>query len=130
MGRLAIVEDPIDPGVLAPLHTHSNEDELCFVLDGRVGLRVGDEIIDAGPGDYVFRPRGIPHAFWNATHERTRIPEIVAPAGFERYFIEAAVLNERKSSSLTPNASLRERYGLTGKPEWVEELGARLGVKL
>jgi quercetin dioxygenase-like cupin family protein len=130
-GRFAIVEHPIDPGVLAPPHTHSREDELCYVLEGRVGLKVGEDVIDAGPGDYVFRPRGIPHAFWNATTEPARILEIITPAGFEQYFLEVAVLAQRQVDPFDPQrAELRERYGLTGNPEWVPDLEARFGVKL
>lgn len=130
-GRFAIVEGPMDPGALAPPHTHSREDELCYVLKGRVGLRVGDDIIDAGPGDYVLRPRGIPHAIWNATPEPARILEIITPAGFEQYFLEVAELVQRQVGPFDPqHAELRTRYGLTGKPEWVPDLQARFGVKL
>ena len=40
-----------------------------YVLEGRFGLQLGDEVLEAGPGDLVFKPRGVPHAFWNAGDE-------------------------------------------------------------
>ena len=49
----------------------------------------GDEVLEATPGELVFKPRGVPHAFWNATDEPARFLEIIAPAGFERYTAEA-----------------------------------------
>lgn len=46
----------------------------------------------ARPGDLVFKPRGVPHAFWNAGDGPARALEIISPAGFERYFAEVAPL--------------------------------------
>jgi mannose-6-phosphate isomerase-like protein (cupin superfamily) len=92
-GGFALVEHPIGPRVLAaPLHTHEREDEYTYVLEGKVGVQVGDEVRVARPGDLVFKPRGIPHAFWNAGDEPARALEIISPAGFERYFAEVAPL--------------------------------------
>ena len=73
-GALAIVEHPMAPGVIgAPIHTHSREDECSYVLEGRVVVRVGDREIEAGPGELVWKPRGVPHAFWNPGPERARL---------------------------------------------------------
>ena len=92
-GTFALVEHPIGPRVLAaPLHTHEREDEYTYVLEGEVGVQVGDEVRVARPADLVFKPRGIPHAFWNAGDAPARAREIISPAGFERYFAEIAPL--------------------------------------
>ena len=92
-GAFSLVEHPLPPRALgSPIHTHTNEDEYSYILEGRVGLQLGDEVIEAGPGDLVFKPRGIPHAFWNAGDEPARLLEIISPAGFENYFRELAPL--------------------------------------
>jgi quercetin dioxygenase-like cupin family protein len=92
-GTFALVEHPIEPRALAaPLHTHRNEDEYTYVLEGEVGVQVGEEVCIARPGDLVFKPRGVPHAFWNAGDTLARALEIISPAGFERYFAELAPL--------------------------------------
>jgi hypothetical protein len=36
------------------LHLHTREDEYSFVLEGRMGALLGDEVVEAGPGDLVF----------------------------------------------------------------------------
>ncbi len=65
--NFALVEHPIGPRVLAaPMHTNRHEDEYTYVLEGEIGVQVGDEVRVARPGDLVFKPRGVPHAFWNA----------------------------------------------------------------
>src|SRR4051812_26236808 len=63
-GGFALVEHPIAPRALAaPMHTHTREDEYSYVLEGEVGIQVGDEVLVGRPGDLVTKPRGIPHAF-------------------------------------------------------------------
>src|SRR3954454_16005434 len=92
-GRFSLVEHPLPPRSLgSPVHTHRNEDEYTYVLEGRVGVRLGDDVVEAGPGDLVFKPRGIAHAFWNAGDEPARLLEIISPAGFENYFRDVAPL--------------------------------------
>ena len=92
-GTFALVEHPMEPRALgAPMHTHRHEDEYTYVLEGEIGVQVGDEVLVAHPGDLVFKPRGVPHAFWNPADTPARALEIISPAGFERYFAEIAPL--------------------------------------
>jgi quercetin dioxygenase-like cupin family protein len=92
-GAFSLVEHPLPPRALgAPLHTHHNEDEYSFVLQGRFGVQLGDDTLEAGPGDLLFKPRGVAHAFWNAGDEPARLLELISPAGFEHYFRELAPL--------------------------------------
>jgi len=92
-GNFALVEHPLGPRALgAPVHTHRYEDEYTYVLEGEIGVQVGEEVRVARPGDLVFKPRGVPHAFWNAGDGPARALEIISPAGFERYFAEVAPL--------------------------------------
>src|SRR3954447_23700277 len=87
--RFSLVEHPMPPrGLAAPLHRHTREDEYSFVLEGQLGALLGDEVVVAGPGDLVFKPRNQWHTFWNAGDEPARILEIIAPSGFERFFRE------------------------------------------
>jgi uncharacterized RmlC-like cupin family protein len=68
------------------VHTHTHEDEWSYVLEGEIGVELGGTTSVARPGDLVLKPRGVPHAFWNAGDAPARILEVVTPAGFERYF--------------------------------------------
>ena len=86
----SLVEHPMPPRRLAaPLHRHTREDEYSFILEGRMGALLGDEVVYAEPGDLVFKPRDQWHTFWNAGDEPARILEIIAPAGFERVLRQA-----------------------------------------
>ena len=54
----SLVEHPMPPRALAaPLHLHTREDEYSFVLEGRMGALLCDDVGEAGPGDLVFKPR-------------------------------------------------------------------------
>jgi mannose-6-phosphate isomerase-like protein (cupin superfamily) len=111
-GRFALVEHPIRPKALAaPLHTHADEDEIPYVVEGEVGMQIGDRELRAGPGTLVFKPRGIPHAFWNPGDTPARMLELTSPAGFERYFEEAAELYASGHDAELA-AELRRRYRL------------------
>src|SRR5437763_16949566 len=84
--RFSLVEHPMSARALAaPLHRHTREDEYSFVLEGRMGALLGDDVLTAGAGDLVFKPRNQWHTFWNAGDEPCRILEIISPAGFERF---------------------------------------------
>jgi len=87
--RFSLVEHPMSARALAaPLHRHTREDEYSYVLEGRMGALLGDEVLVASPGDLVFKPRNQWHTFWNAGDVPARILEIISPAGFERFFAE------------------------------------------
>jgi quercetin dioxygenase-like cupin family protein len=115
-GTFALVEHPIEPRTLAaPMHTHRYEDEYTYVLEGEIGVQIGEEVRIAQPGDLVFKPRGVPHAFWNAGDTPARALEIISPAGFERYFAELAPLfPPANQGPLDQEAigAVREKYGL------------------
>jgi len=112
----------------APLHRHNREDEYTFVLEGRVGALLGDDVLVAEPGDLVFKPGGEWHTFWNAGDEPARILEIIAPAGFEDFFRELDGLGGAIKAAPEDLAALNERYGLDMQPETVPELLERFGL--
>src|SRR4030081_3819654 len=92
-GGFSLVEHPMSPRAwAAPLHRHTREDEYSYVLEGRMGALLGEDVVEAGAGDLVFKPRNQWHTFWNAGEEPCRILEIIAPAGFERYFTELVAM--------------------------------------
>jgi mannose-6-phosphate isomerase-like protein (cupin superfamily) len=114
-GRFALIEHRIPPRTLAaPVHTHEHEDEYSYVLSGRMGAQIGDRTVDAGPGELVAKPRGIPHAFWNAGDEETVLLELISPGGFAEYFAELApLLSGDGPPDFEKLAEIQARYGLT-----------------
>ena len=125
-GRFSLVEHQLAPRRLgAPMHTHTNEDEYSFILQGRVGVQIGDEVLEAGMGDLVLKPRGVPHTIWNAGDEEVRLLELISPAGFENYFRELAPLLTAGDPSDPRIAEVRARYGLDLDPASVPVLVER-----
>jgi quercetin dioxygenase-like cupin family protein len=122
-GAFSVVEHPIAPGVLVPPHTHSREDEYSYVLEGEVGVKIGDREFLATVGDMIVKPRGVSHTFWNAGPRPARLLEIIAPAGFESYFEEMApVLNAGGPPDQEQVGRIAEKYGTTYQMEQIPEL--------
>jgi quercetin dioxygenase-like cupin family protein len=112
-GAFSLVEHPLPARALgSPLHTHRNEDEYSYILEGRVGLQLGDEVLVAGPGELVFKPRGVPHAFWNAGDVPARLLEIISPAAFENYFREMAPILPDVKGNHERIMQVAQRYDL------------------
>jgi quercetin dioxygenase-like cupin family protein len=89
-GALGLVEGSFYEGFGPPLHVHSREDEALYVLEGQIRFRRGDDEFVAGPGTWVWCPRGVPHAF-RVESESARALVVVTPGGFERMFEEGGV---------------------------------------
>ena len=133
-GSFAIVEHPLQPGALAaPPHTHLNEDEFSLVLEGEVGVQIGERVYRATPGTYILKPRGIPHTFWNSGTQPARIMEIISPAGFEKYFEEIAEVVSVAAGEPPDRAKILKiatRYGLSFHWERMEEIMEKYNVKV
>lgn len=131
-GRFSVVEHPIPPRTLAaPLHFHHREDEYSFVLEGTLGGLLGEEVTEAGPGSWVFKPRGEWHTFWNAGETPCRIIEVISPAGFEDFFREVARLFADANGGppdLARFAEINERYELEMDFASVPGLCERFGL--
>ena len=125
-GRFSVVHHPIGPrSLVAPLHRHRREDEYSYVLTGKFGALLGEEVVTAGPGTRVFKPREQWHTFWNAGDAPCEIIEVISPGGFEDFFREltTAWSNPEQMSALGAKYELDfdfesvpklcERFGLT-----------------
>ncbi|WKZ37051.1 MAG: quercetin 2,3-dioxygenase [Anaerolineales bacterium] len=95
-GRFALVEVLDHEGEEAPLHVHHNEDEAFWVLEGSLTFEVGDKTIKAGPGSFLFGPKGVPHRY-RVDKGPSRMLFILAPSGFEEFIRETS----EPASSLT-----------------------------
>ena len=48
-GGFSLVEHPMSARALAaPMHRHAREDEYSYVLEGRMGALLGDDVLEAG----------------------------------------------------------------------------------
>ena len=129
-GRFSLVEHPMPPAragrSAAPPPARGR---VQLRLEGRVGALLGDEVVIAGPGDLLYKPRNQWHTFWNAGDEPARILEIIAPAGFERFFDELVDLGGAVNADPRALAELSERYGLEMAPDTIPGLVERFGLR-
>ena len=125
-GALAVIEHPIMPKRLVRPHTHSREDEISYVVEGEIGVRIGDKEIAAGPGTWVFKPRGIRHTFWNPGPKEARLIELITPGAFAYYFEKlASIVGAGGPPDLNKIAELDRSYGVEYNYDWVPDLMAR-----
>jgi len=93
-----------------PLHRHALEDEYFYVIEGRAKFSINGQERLAGPGTFVFAPRGSRHTFLNVGEGELRMIVIVTPAGLERPFRENAALFIKR-----PDAGEREITDIFGR---------------
>jgi quercetin dioxygenase-like cupin family protein len=116
-GALGVLEGRFfEEGYGPPLHVHSREDEAMYVLEGQLRFRVGDEELIAGPGTWVWQPRGVPHTF-AVESEGARALLVFSPGGIEGMFEEGGVPAGESAEppqqeyDLEAAAALAKRYG-------------------
>ena len=70
---------PGPPRWVAPLHLHHNDDEAWYVLEGRLCVKMGNNVVEAGPGSAVLVPRGMAHTYWNPDPAPVRYLLVMPP---------------------------------------------------
>ena len=119
-GAYFAMEAFVPPGGGPPPHIHRNEDETFYVVEGSCDIRLGDEWVTAGVGDFVNVPRGAVHCFHNAGDAPMRMILTFTPAGIERFFEEtleraldpAAPVPDNIDEVAARYAAAAPRYGL------------------
>ncbi|MBO9648173.1 MAG: cupin domain-containing protein [Variovorax sp.] len=82
----------IPAGFATGLHVHRVQEETFFVLEGECEWHVGDQVVCAAPGTYLFVPPGVPHNITNVSASPARVLMTVSPPGHEHYFRKLAEL--------------------------------------
>jgi quercetin dioxygenase-like cupin family protein len=131
-GSVAIIEHTVEPKSLgAPMHKHTHEDEISHVLEGELSVMQDGKLQTAGPGEYIVKQRGYFHTFWNAGEKRVRFIEIIAPGGFEHYFVEMAqYLMPGKPPQYEKMKETAAKYGLIVDPYGAEEIIKQYGLRV
>jgi quercetin dioxygenase-like cupin family protein len=80
-GPYSLLHLTAPPPFETPYHVHQAEDEAFYVLDGELMvIRDGTKMV-AGPGTYVFLPRGVPHGFRSSSDATSRVLIHAIPGG-------------------------------------------------
>jgi quercetin dioxygenase-like cupin family protein len=112
---MGMFELAIPPGSnVPPPHSHTNNEECVYVVDGTLRYTVGDESRDLGPGASMHTPRGVVHSFSNPFASPARALIVMSPDIGEQYFLDiAAVLGREGMPDKTAVEDIMSRYGLT-----------------
>jgi len=113
-GKFALIEFSGAPGGEPPLHVHTNEDEMFYVLEGKLKVHRGGEELILEPGDSAFAPRNIPHTF-KILSSYARGLVYITPGGFENYFRELSG-DPAELPSPARIVKTASRYGITFLP--------------
>ena len=113
-GGLGVFELTIPPGsIVPPPHSHTNNEECVYVLEGTLGYSVDGKPRDLEPGDWMSTPRGAVHHFINRTSGTVRALVMLTPDIGEQYFLDVgAVANAGGPPDRAKLLEVMARYGL------------------
>ena len=108
----------VPPGAqVPPPHSHADNEEIMYCLEGTLRSTVGGEVRDLKPGERAFTPRGVPHAFSNPHDKAARALVVLTPDIGAQYFRDvAAVLGAPGGPNPAKMVEVMKRYGLTLVP--------------
>jgi quercetin dioxygenase-like cupin family protein len=115
-GTYYLFESVFGPGAGNSLHIHRREDEVCYVLEGALEIRLADKTLVLMAGSVAHLPKNIPHAIRNPLPTKSRYLFMAIPAGLDKWFdaLEAAERNNALDDDMYRKLSLA--YGI----EWLE----------
>ncbi len=83
--RYSFSEWWLEPHAEGPgAHSHKDNDEIFYVIEGTASVLIGDRWTDAPQGSFLRIPAGVTHDFRNRTSERAGLLNVFIPGGFER----------------------------------------------
>ncbi len=134
------VEVAVAPKQMGPSpHIHKDLDELMYVLEGTATVMIGKEVYEVKAGGWNFRPRGIPHAFWNAASTPLRFIDCFFNQPFENYLEELfhKIIPDMVTKRLTPSApeiadriaAIDKTFGVTWFHEQRQAIIEKYGLK-
>jgi mannose-6-phosphate isomerase-like protein (cupin superfamily) len=137
--QFSCVELVLAPKKMGPApHVHTHLDEFSYVLEGTLGVLVGDDTKEINAGGFSLRPRGIVHSFWNPSGQPLRFLEIDCNQNFDDYledlfFNRITYMAKHNLKADDPLISkwakeLHDEFGLTFFPEQGKMIIEKFGL--
>jgi quercetin dioxygenase-like cupin family protein len=115
-GAYYLFEFEFDPESGNSLHVHSYEDEVVYVLEGAIEIRLDNQKLQASAGGVAHLPKFIPHALHNPLKTPSRYLGIAIPGGMENFFDELATAQEAGTLDDVTHKEISRKHGI----EWLE----------
>lgn len=111
---MGMFELTVAPGArVPPAHSHRQNEEIVYVLDGVLRYTVDGETRDIGPGERMYTPRGSVHAFSNPHERAARALIVLTPDIGAQYFRDvASAASEPGGPDPARMMAVMDRYGL------------------
>ena len=115
-GAYYLFESVFGPGDGNTLHIHRREDEVGYVLEGALEIRLADQTVVVEAGSAAHLPKNIPHAIRNPLSATSRYLFMTIPSGLDQWFdaLDAAMRDGTLDDTLYRKLSLD--FGI----EWLE----------
>lgn len=115
-GAYYLFESVFSPGDGNRLHIHRREDEVGYVVEGALEIRLADQTVVVEAGSVAHLPKNIPHAIRNPLKTPSHYLFMTIPAGLDQWFdaLDAAKINGMLDDAMYRKLSLD--YGI----EWLE----------
>lgn len=121
-GAFAVLEHLLPPNYETPYHTHHNEVEISYVLDGEITLYTEQGPLTATAGQTLLAPQEQPHGFRVTSDKTARRLIFITPAGYEAFFHEVG--SPAESHTLPePSEPDQERLATIASEYDIELLG-------
>ncbi len=98
----ALIKITVERGAEPPKHTHTREDEAYYILKGSISYTIGDDVITANQGEYVYLPKNVPHSF-SVQSDRAEVLMWLSPAGLEKWFWDNSTPSANGQALAVPN---------------------------
>lgn len=115
-GAYYLCEAIFGPESGSPLHIHHHEDEVIYVLEGAIDVRLDKDTLHIQAGGVVHLPKKVPHALYNPLQTQLKIMVHAIPGGLEGYFDEAEAALQNGALDAKLHTTISAKYGL----EWLE----------
>jgi len=115
-GAYCLFETAFDPGDGNRLHVHRREDEIGYVLEGALEVRLRDQTLVLEAGGVARLPKGIPHAIRNLLGTHSRYLFLCVPGGLDQWFDALAQASSNGALDDATYSRLSGDYGI----DWLE----------
>ena len=115
-GAFYLFEAEFEPETGNSLHVHRNEDEVVYVIQGGIEIRLDKRKLQAGAGDVVHLPKNIPHALYNPMKTALKFITMTIPGGMEDFFDELSAAKDAATLNDVTHKEISRKYGI----EWLE----------
>lgn len=120
-GAFFLFEDVMVRGKTTPLHRHPEADEMTYILEGEILVKVHGKETHVGAGGMSFVPKGMPHAFV-VVSDSARLLTLHSPATTSQEFYRGASEPATDDTSDTVDIA-RLQASAKENPRGIEILG-------